>query len=182
MSHDRHRASLRTALLSLAAVAAAVTGCTRPVTDHLVTGRPFPDITLTALDGSTRPLADYRGRLVVLNVWATWCGPCRRELPSLQRLSKTLDPAQYAVIAMSVDDDATQVREYLLDSGISLPAFIDRGRRIANGVFGVHGFPDTFIIGPGGHLLGQIAGDRRWDAPAVTAALEAARRGDHFDI
>lgn len=166
----------------MAAVAATLTGCTQPVADRLVTGAPFPAVTLTRLDGSTRPLSDFRGKLVVFNVWATWCGPCRRELPSLDRLRRTLDPAHYAVVAMAVDDDATEVREYLLDSGIELPSYIDKGRHIAMEVFGVHGFPDTFIIGPQGRLLAQVAGDRQWDAADVVAAVKAARDGKTFSL
>lgn len=164
------------------ALSAAGAGCSQPATRNLVTGEPFPDITLTRLDGTTGSLKAYRGKLVVLNVWATWCGPCRRELPSLEHLSKALDPARFAVVAMSVDTDPIPVREYLLDKGIHLTSYIDKGARIAEDVFGVRGFPDTFIIGPDGRLLAQVFGDRKWDDPAVIQALRAAHTGKRLSI
>jgi len=166
----------------LALAAAGVGGCSQPVTKHLITGQPFPAITLTHLDGTPRSMDAYRGKLVIFNVWATWCGPCRRELPSLEHLSKVLDPARFAVVAMSVDSDPVSVREYLLDKGITLTSYIDKGARIAEDVFGVRGFPDTFIIGPDGRLLAQVFGDRTWDDPAVIAALRAANAGKRFSI
>lgn len=164
-------------------VVAGVGGCGRPpVTEHLITGKPFPDITLTHLNGATRHFDAYRGKLVIFNVWATWCGPCRRELPSLQHLHQALDPKRFAVVAMSVDTDEVQVREYLLDQGLTLPAYIDKGGAIADGVFGVRVYPDTFVIGPDGRLLAQYAGGRDWDTPRVVAALKAARAGKPFSI
>ncbi len=166
----------------LALAAAGVGGCSQPATKKLVTGRPFPDITLTHLDGTTRSMGAYRGKLVIFNVWATWCGPCRRELPSLDHLSKILDPARFAVVAMSVDTDPVPVHEYLLDKGISLTSYIDKGARIAEDVFGVRGFPDTFIIGPDGRLLAQVFGDRKWDDPQVIEALRAALTGKRLSI
>lgn len=161
----------------MAAAAVGLCGCSEPVTRNLVTGKPFPDITLTHLNGDTEPFHVYRGKLVVLNVWATWCGPCRHELPSLDHLRKLLDPKRFAVIAMSVDSDDYQVHEYLLDKGITLTSYIDKDTRIANQVFGVRVYPDTFVVGPDGRLLGQFAGGRRWDSPRVVAALRAARGG-----
>ncbi len=166
----------------LALTAAGVGGCSQPATKNLVTGQPFPAITLTRLDGTTRTLDAYRGKLVVLNVWATWCGPCRRELPSLEHLSKVLDPRRFAVVAMSVDSDPVPVHEYLLDNGITLPSYIDKDARIAEGVFGVRGFPDTFIIGPDGRLLAQVFGDRKWDDPAVIEALRSAQPDKRLSI
>jgi len=164
-------------LLLLGAAVAGLGGCSQAVTRNLVTGRMFPDITLTRLNGATTPFTDYRGKLVVLNVWATWCGPCRRELPSLEHLHKLLDPARFAVIALSVDSDDYVVHEYLRDRRITLTSYIDKDTRIADGVFGVRVYPDTFVIGPHGRLLGQYAGGRRWDSPKVVAAIRAARNG-----
>ena len=147
--------------------------------DRLVEGQPFPAVMFTGLNGATVPLATYRGKLVVLNVWATWCPPCRKELPSLQRLSLALDPQRYAVLGLSLDEDVHIAREFLLDKGISFPIFIDQDMRIADGILGLRVLPDTLFIAPDGTYLGRIAGKLEWDAPAVVDALDEAYQGRH---
>ena len=98
-------------------LAAALGGCAQHSAppDHIVTGQPFPTLQVNDLEGRAAVLAAERGKLVVLNVWATWCAACRKELPSLQRLSGDLDPRRFAVIGLSLDNDAHDVREYLID-------------------------------------------------------------------
>ncbi|MDX9740367.1 MAG: TlpA disulfide reductase family protein [Gammaproteobacteria bacterium] len=150
-----------------------------PAGDDLIEGRFFPPLVVQSLYGSERKaIVDYRGRMVILNVWATWCPPCRRELPSLQRLQDRLDPSQYVVLGLSVDDDADFAREYLLERGIHFENFIDAGGRDARRLLGIRAYPDTFVISPDGVLLRSIAGERDWDAPTLVQALEAAFAGD----
>lgn len=148
----------------------------------MAVGDPFPDLLLPGLDRPDLAVSELRDRVVVLNVWATWCPPCRRELPSLQRLTEKLDAEQFAVIGLSVDDDDHLPREYLIDRKIELVSYIDRDMAIANGVLGVQVYPDTFIIGRDGTLQARIEGEREWDSPAVIAALEAAYRGDRVAL
>lgn len=156
----------------------ALVGCSESKPpDSLVDGQPFPPVTFT--DGGRQvPLSSFRGKLVVLNVWATWCAPCRKELPSLQRLSRTLDERRFAVIGLAMDQDEHAVREYLIDKGVTYPNFLDRDMSIVKGVLGMSVYPDTFFIGPDGLFLGRIIGAARWDDPRVVQALEAAYRGD----
>lgn len=150
-----------------------------PAGDDLIEGRFFPPLVLQSLYGEEqKPIADYRGRLVILNVWATWCPPCRRELPGLQRLQERLDPERFLVLGLSVDDDADFAREYLLERGISFENFIDVGGREARRLLGIRAYPDTFVISPEGVLLRSITGERDWDSPGVVRALEAALAGD----
>ncbi|HEY0635581.1 MAG TPA: TlpA disulfide reductase family protein, partial [Gammaproteobacteria bacterium] len=84
----------------------------------LTEGQPVPSITVTDLDGVTLDLDSQRGKLVVLHVWATWCPPCREELPGLDRLAKSLDPNRYTVIGLSIDEDINLVREFNLKYNI----------------------------------------------------------------
>ncbi len=126
-------------------------------------GGPLPDLVLTGLDGVAGSLAQYGGKTVILNFWATWCAPCREELPSLQRLSDRLDPAAFAVIGISVDDDADFVREFLRDSGVSYTNYLDVRGRVAAKRLAVKSYPQTLVIGPGGRLLRRIVGSRAWD-------------------
>jgi thiol-disulfide isomerase/thioredoxin len=158
---------------------AALAACSDPPPpDRLVDGQPFPPLTLEGLDGDRLPVSALRGKLVVLNVWATWCPPCRHELPSLQRLSGTLDKRRFAVMGLSLDQDPVPVREYLHDRRVTYPNFIDKSLAIAERILDMKAYPDTLFIAPDGTFMGRIVGATRWDDPRVVSALEAAYHGD----
>jgi len=146
--------------------------------DRLVDGQAFPPLTLEGIDGGNMPLSSLRGKLVVLNVWATWCPPCRKELPSLQRLSRVLDESRFAVIGLSLDQDNVPVREYLNDKKVTYRNFLDRDMHIAKQALGLNAYPDTLFIGPDGMFLGRVVGATEWDDPRVVQALEAAYHGN----
>lgn len=172
---DAVRTVRRGAVLGLFALLAA---CGEgPPPDDLVEGRFFPPLLLHDFEGNTRSITDYRGRLVVLNVWATWCPPCRKELPSLQRLQARLGEERYAVIGLSVDSDPDIAQEYLLERGITFENFLDVDAAEARRLLGIRAYPDTFIISPEGVLLRSIVGDREWDDPEIARAIEAAFHG-----
>jgi len=145
---------------------------------RVMPGDSLAELLLPGLDRDDLLISQLQGKVVVLNVWATWCPPCRRELPSLQRLGEQLDSERFAVLGLSVDDDKHHPREYLIDRKIQLISYIDLDMSIA-GKLGAQVFPDTYLIGPNGRLLMNIEGEREWDSPAVIAALEAAYRGDY---
>lgn len=166
--------------LLLALLAAGCSQSSPP--DRLVDGQPFPPLTLTKIDGKQVPLSSFHGKLVVLNVWATWCPPCRKELPSLQRLSRALDERRFAVIGLSMDKDAHVVREYLIDKGVTYANFMDREMGVAEAALGMKAYPDTFFISPDGMFLGRVVGATEWDAPRVVEALESAYHGDATNL
>lgn len=139
-------------------------------------GFPFPPLTLNYLEGNTLSTQSFQGKLVVLNVWATWCPPCRREMPSLERLSKALDPQRFAVIGLSTDADAMLASEFLLQNGITFANFFDQNGKLAREL-NLKVYPETFVIGPDGRLVERIAGLREWDSPEMIAHLEAAFQG-----
>jgi thiol-disulfide isomerase/thioredoxin len=150
-----------------------------PPVDELVEGRLFPPLALEGFNGQAAgSIEDYRGRLVVLNVWATWCLPCRKELPGLERLHASLDPQRFAVLGMSIDREPDIAQEYLLQRAITFQNFLDREGATAKGVLGIRAYPDTFIISPTGVLLRRMVGERDWAQPAWVSILEAAYRGD----
>src|SRR3569833_4654348 len=157
---------------------AATSGCaqlTAP-TDHLETGQPFPALNVSDLDGQAAVLAAERGKLVVLNVWATWCAACRKELPSLERLSRDLDERRFKVVGLSLDNDAHDVREYLIDKGVTCANYMDTSMHPADNVLGVKVYPNTFFIGPRGVLLGWVFGLVVWVVVWVVGVLVAAFR------
>jgi len=144
--------------------------------ERITTGDSLSELLLPGLDRDDLQISQLQGKLVVLNVWATWCPPCRRELPSLQRLGEQLDSERFAVLGLSVDEDKHHPREYLIDRKIQISSYIDSDMAIADKL-GAQVFPDTYLIGPDGRLLMNIEGEREWDSPQVVSALEAAFRG-----
>ncbi|HEY5791066.1 MAG TPA: TlpA disulfide reductase family protein [Gammaproteobacteria bacterium] len=135
-------------------------------------GEPFPALDIPGLDRDPLRLGELRDRLVVLNLWATWCAPCREEMPALQRLSRRHPDGRLTVIGLSVDEDLNLVREFLLKYAIDFPVAIDPGGALADGVLGVRAYPDTFIIAPGGKLVERIGGSRAWDGEEMVSLLE----------
>jgi len=156
-------------------------GCSESelLTDNLTAGAAFPDIAMQQLDGGKVSIKHYRGKLVVLNAWATWCEPCRREMPNLQQLSDALDPERFAVIGLAQDEDDHLVREYLLDQKVSFTSYIDPAGEIATDQLGIQIFPYTLLIGPDGRFIQRIGGPREWQRQEVIDLLEKAYAGDY---
>lgn len=126
---------------------------------------------LNRLDGGSDTLARFMGKTVILNVWATWCAPCRVELPSLQRLSEKLDPTRYAVVGLSTDEDPDFVREFLRDVGVDYINYLDPGRDVTYGILKIESYPYTLLIRPDGSITQRIVGARAWDAPEMLANI-----------
>jgi thiol-disulfide isomerase/thioredoxin len=125
-------------------------------------------------DASGRPLtlADFRGRAVLLNLWATWCVPCRQEMPSLDRLQAKFGGPRFQVIAVSIDKQGVAtVEPFYRDLGLrSLGINLDpSGATLA--VLGIEGIPVTLLIDPQGREIGRKLGALEWDSPAVVVAL-----------
>ena len=122
--------------------------------------------------GRSRSLADYRGKVVVLNLWATWCAPCREEMPALDRLHAALAGSGVEVIALSVDTQGLPiVRKFFAEVGVkSLEPYIDPSAQAAFRLNAV-GLPSTLLVDAEGRELGRHAGAVKWDAPEIAAAL-----------
>jgi len=156
-------------------------GCSESesLSDNLVVGAAFPDIAMQQLDGGKVSINHYRGKLLVLNAWATWCEPCRREMPNLQQLSDALDPERFAVIGLAQDEDDHLVREYLLDQNVTFTSYIDPAGSIATNQLGIQIFPYTLLIAPDGRFIQRISGPREWQRQEVIDLLEKAYAGDY---
>lgn len=153
----------------LAWLALALAACVRdPATPAIDAGA----LALRSFDGRTVSLADWRGKTVVLNVWATWCAPCRREMPSLDRLAARLDADRFAVIGVATDGDAFRVREWLRAAGIAFPNYLDHGAPNARELLAIRSYPQTFVIGADGAVRARFEGLRDWDAPEWPRRLE----------
>lgn len=122
-----------------------------------IEGRQAPTFSVEGLNGERVSLEDYRGRLVVLNFWASWCPPCREEAPLFAELDRTFDDSELVVLGIAVWDDASAARDFLRQYGLTYPNALDADGRIAI-AYGVAGVPETFFIGPDGRLLGKYPG------------------------
>ena len=140
---------------------------------RIAEGQPFPPLVLDQATGNALAAPAFKGKMLVLNVWATWCPPCRREMPGLERLSRTLDPKRFAVIGMSTDRDELLATEFLMQNGISFTNFFDQNGRLSQKL-GLKVYPETFLIAPDGTLVWRVPGLREWDSPEIIAELEAA--------
>jgi thiol-disulfide isomerase/thioredoxin len=178
LTRSRFRGSLGIALTA----AVLLWACSGGDGSRLVPGQVFPALALTGLSGGSLDTASLKGRVLVLNVWATWCPPCRREMPSLQRLSESTDRSHIVVVGLTVDRDSQLAREFVLQSRITFPNFVDADMKIANGSLGVVGFPETFVVGTDGKLAARVAGARDWDAPDTVRTLEALSRGERAGL
>ncbi len=148
-------------LLALILLAAA---CNKPPPELKVrVGERFPDLTVNDLKNQPQTLKMASGKMTVLNLWATWCGPCRNEMPSLDRLAGLLDENRFRIVGLSVDQDNHLVREFLIDRKVFFENYLDRDMTNANEVIGIRVFPSTFFIAADGRLLKVIEGWRYWD-------------------
>jgi thiol-disulfide isomerase/thioredoxin len=158
--------------LTLLLLSAVVSGCGKPgVVEPPKIGDTISDVTFVGIDQGTLNLASIKDKLVIVHFWATWCAPCRKEIPSLERLSQKLDPDKFALIGISVDEDRNLVREFKLKYGIQFAKFIDIDQSLSRGHFGVTAYPETFIISRDGKLLRHMMGEHEWDTPAMLTVL-----------
>ena len=155
-------------LISLALIV-AVTGCSKAEKKSLVVGEgsSAPDFTLKDLSGKDVQLSSLRGKVVFLNFWATWCPPCREEIPSMTRLLKAMDGKPFQMLAVSIDDGGKPaVDAFLKQNGYALPALNDPGQTIGK-MYGITGVPETFVIDKKGVILKKVIGGMDWSAPEV---------------
>ena len=118
-------------------------------------------------------LSSFRGHVVVVNFWATWCAPCRAELPSLDRLHRALGRDGLVVLAVSVDERGADVAGFVKQRGLSLPVLRDVGGLQAARELSVEGYPTTFVVDAAGRLRARYLGVADWDLPE---ALDHFRR------
>ncbi len=162
-------ASLLVILASLTPLRAG--GHDVPITWHAAP-RHLPPFFFVSESGEHMTLRRFRGRVVLLNVWATWCATCRRELPTLDRLQKTLGGKDFEVVALSIDrDGAEMIAPFFGELGIkSLRIYFDR-RGTVLGEYAIAGLPTTLVIDRGGREIGRLFGPAKWDTPEIAALL-----------
>lgn len=146
------------------------------------TPAPVPNLTFRDGDGRARSLEDFRGRVVVLNLWATWCAPCREEMPTLDALQARLGGPELEVVALSVDHKGPGVvRKFYDDIGVKhLALYIEQPSGQAFSALGIHGIPATLLLDREGREIGRRLGIADWASPEMLElfrqAIEAGRQ------
>jgi len=137
----------------------------------LATPVPAPAFTMTDRDGQPRSLASWRGNVVFLNFWATWCVPCRDELPQLQRLHRLYRDRGLAVVGVNFKESSDAVGKFMTSIGADFETVLDADGAVS-AKYRVRGLPVTFLIDRQGRILWKSIGPREWDGPHGRAHLE----------
>ena len=137
-------------------------------------GSKAPEIQGVTLDGARRQktLADYSGKVLLINVWATWCEPCREEMPSIEKLHREFAPQGLAVVAISVDDAGAEqrIRDFVKELGLSFEILHDPGQ-VTTRNYQITGYPETFVIARDGTIRRKLIGAADWSSGANRALV-----------
>jgi thiol-disulfide isomerase/thioredoxin len=165
--------ALLAVLLCIAGIQAAADAKTP---GEVAIGQSLRDAPLSGLNGPSRRLSDYRGKPLIINVWASWCGPCREEMASLERLAWSEQPVPFTVIGISTDDDPEQAKAFMKQANSTINQFIDVRLQMEN-MLGAARLPLTLLIDSNGRVLAKVYGAQQWDSPAALARIHAAFSG-----
>jgi thiol-disulfide isomerase/thioredoxin len=133
--------------------------------------RPAVDFSLKLVDGGTVTLSSLKGKVVFLNFWATWCPPCREEMPSMEILYQRFRNQGLELLAVDLMENSKTVSAFLTGKRLSFPAALDTSGRVSS-YYGIQAIPATFIVDRDGKIILYTAGGRNWNTPAVIAAFE----------
>ncbi len=142
-------------------------------------GGTLRDVPLYGLTLDYRRLSDFRGKPLVINVWASWCGPCRAEMGSLDRLARRHNGRQFHVIGISTDDHADKAQAFVVGAGVSFDNYLDRDL-VLEGMLGASRIPLTVLVDAKGKVLAKHYGAREWDS-RENKALVARTLGVKLD-
>jgi peroxiredoxin len=166
IAHPRDPSALASADLNTAFAALGIHRPTEP--------SEAPDFTLMSLEGRPVQLREFKGKLVLLNFWATWCAPCLHEMPSMERLYQTFKATPFVLLAVSMDRQGEAVARPFVDSlQLTFPVLLDTTLEVGR-QYGVRGLPTTYLIDPEARLIGAVIGARDWyrtEAKALIAGL-----------
>ncbi len=131
-----------------------------------------PEFELLDLEGNTHRMSDYRGRVVVVNFWATWCPPCREEMPSMQRAYEELRKDGIEILAINIGEDEDTIFGFTANFPVEFPLLLDLDSKTIQR-WPVKGLPTTFVVDPDGRLAYRAIGGRAWDAPEIVSLIRA---------
>ena len=171
-SLDRVRRLVAASLVALAGVGASAHAAA-PFMTPVDPARVAPSFTLKDIDGKTHTLAEYRGKVVLVNFWATWCPPCRAEMPSIERLYASMKGKPFVVLALDQGESVDSVFAFMgqLSPSPTFSVLLDGKTQTAH-AFGVMGIPSSYLIDKQGRIVAQAIGGRDYDSAAMRTLLD----------
>lgn len=173
MSQKKTLAPYLVALLGAVAVV-LIFWLSRDGLSPVAPGRAAPDFKAFALDGTPRTLGDYEGKVILLNIWATWCPPCQQEMPSMQRLREAIPDEDFAILAVSIDAppgekdafgrEGGNLEIFAREMGLTFRILQDPSGKIQE-IYQTTGVPESFVVDRKGVIFKKVAGPTEWDAP-----------------
>jgi peroxiredoxin len=139
------------------------------------TGGAAPALELADLDGGTHRLADYRGKTVLVNFWATWCAPCLAEMPSIERLRRAMEGRPFAVLAVNMGESGRVARDFARKLPVTFTVLLDQDGRVTR-AWGARVLPASYLVGPDGAIRYSYFGDLDWASDEVRARIESLMR------
>jgi thiol-disulfide isomerase/thioredoxin len=134
-------------------------------------GTAIVDFELQQLGGGSRSLSSFKGKVVFLNFWATWCGPCRQEMPSMERLYQRLKGKGLEIVAVNLQEDDKAVQKFVNEHKLSFPVLLDKSGRVG-ATYGARSIPTSYIIDRKGFVVAGTIGTREWDTEQYVRFFE----------
>jgi thiol-disulfide isomerase/thioredoxin len=140
---------------------------------EVLVGATLREANMYGFAGDFRRLSEYRGKPLLINVWASWCGPCRLEMGSLERLARRIGGRQFNIVGVSTDDDAGAALRFILQSGVTFDNYHDQKLTLEN-MLGASAIPLTVLVDAKGRVVLKVHGTRDWDSPESLALIAKA--------
>jgi len=131
-----------------------------------------PELQVESLDGTVIGLEDYHGQILILNFWATWCPPCREEIPSMERMMEELKGTGISMLAVSTKEERAKVEDFVSQQNMTLPVALDESGVTSNN-YGLRSVPSTYLINGEGNFIARKVGALNWDNPDLIKELKA---------
>lgn len=138
-----------------------------------LSGQKAPDFTLKDINGNSISLSSFKGKVVLLNFWATWCPPCRAEIPSMNKLYQKLKNRGFVILAVSTDRAVVDVKDFLKTIPVNFPVVVDYNLTVSRSLYKVFMLPTTFLIDRKGVIVEKYFGDQDWTGPEIIKEIEA---------
>ncbi len=142
-----------------------------PILQAMKEAAPTPEIVLSRLDGKHVSLKDFRGKLVLLNFWASWCAPCREEMPAMEKLYQEYKDNNFVILAVAVKDSKQAASKFVKELNLTYPVALDTDAKVGQ-EYGAWGLPVTYLIGPNGEGLARGWGPANWYSTAARKLIK----------